>query len=321
MTEHETSPQASPPQQTPSPRWWLHGVLFALTCLTTWWSGIMFAGGEPFTWATYEETEVVWQGAGYSFFVLLILFAHEMGHYLKARQHEVEVSPPYFLFGIPVPPWGAVLPFMGTFGAVIQMQLKRLKAKKLLEIGAWGPVAGFIVTVPVLFVGYALSEVRPLPENGEGTMQFGYTLLMWLGEKLFFPDIPPGHDVFMHPIAVAGWVGVLLTAINLLPLGQLDGGHIAYTVFGERFNRVAPWLLGALALAGLALFPGWLLMAAIVWKIGAKHPPMMKGEPVRGARDTWLAWASLAIFVLTFTPQPIVLKPTPIGWLMATLFG
>ena len=288
------------------PRWWLHILLFLVTCVTTWLAGIVFAGGAPFMAETWRDGALLLKGASFTVCVMLILFAHEMGHYLMARRYGVPVSPPYFLPGLPLPPFG-VIPLMGTFGAFIRMELRPLTARKLLDIGAWGPLAGFIVTVPVLMLGYALSDVRPLPEpQGDGAvMQLGNTLLLLLGEAIFFPNIPRGHDVFLHPVAMAGWTGGFLTAFNLLPIGQLDGGHIAYSVFGERFNRVARYLFYALIVAGIVSFPGWLILAALLWRMRPEHPSIIEGEYARG-KDAWLAVASLVMFVLTFSPAPIV---------------
>jgi len=287
-------------------RWWVHILLFLAACGTTLLAGIVFAEGDPFALETWKDGALIMRGASFSVAVMAIIFAHEMGHYLWALKHKVPVSPPYFLPGLPIPFVG-VIPLMGTFGAFIRMELRPLGAKKLLDIGAWGPLAGFIVTVPILLLGYSLSDVRPLPAETdvEGVMRLGDTLLLLIGEAIFFPDIPEGHDVFLHPVAMAGWTGGFLTAFNLLPIGQLDGGHIAYSVFGERFNRVAPYFFYALIVAGVVGFPGWLLLALLLWRMRPEHPNIIRGEFVRG-KDLWLAIASLVMFILTFTPQPIV---------------
>lgn len=306
------------------PRWWLHALLFVAACVTAALAGMNFAEGNAFDLASWQNAEKAAPALGYMVCVMLIIFCHEMGHYLKALAARVPVSPPYFLPGLPIPGVG-VLPLMGTFGAVIQMQLKPMRARTLLQIGAWGPLAGFLVTVPVLLIGYALSEVRPLPtpsaEEIDGVMTLGDSLLMWGIGKLFFPSVPEGHDIFLHPVAMAGWTGGFLTALNLLPLGQLDGGHVSYTVFGERYNRVAPLLLVGLVVLGVTMFTGWLLMAALVWKMGARHPRITQDEVVRG-KEAWLAWASLGMFVLTFSPRPIVmpsLLQIALEWLGLTM--
>lgn len=306
------------------PRWWQHVALFFVTCATTWLAGIYFAEGDPFAAETWANTGLLLRGGTYTLGVMAIIFAHEMGHYLQARRHDVPVSPPYFLPGLPIPGMG-VLPLMGTFGAFIQMALRPVRARQLLDIGAWGPLAGFIVTVPVLMLGYVFSDVRPLPEPDalEQPMMLGNSLLLWIGQYIFFPNVPEGHDVFMHPLAMAGWTGCLLTAFNLLPLGQLDGGHILYCVLGDRFNKIVPYLFGGLILMGVLVFEGWLVLALLLWRMGIRHPPIIAGGPARGA-DAWLAWASIGMFALTFSPAPIVM-PTLLErfgfWAMLGLGG
>lgn len=252
------------------------------------------------SWPTAGEAVAA---LSYAVGVLTILFCHEMGHYLQARRHGVETSPPYFIPGVPIPGFGTV-PFIGTLGAFIKMEMRPLEARQLLEIGAWGPLAGWVVSVVVLFAGMALSEVKPLPDDPEAAMTLGNSLLIILGEALFHPEIPSGSDVYLHPLGMAGWTGCLLTALNLLPLGQLDGGHIAYTVFGERFNRVVVGLFAGLCALGVFAFAGWLMFALLVWILGMRHPPIVTDGTVQG-RGRWLAWASVAMFATTFSVAPI----------------
>ena len=294
---------------------WLHALLFLLTLLTTLLAGMDFTGNPSLELSSWQSSSSVLGAVSYSVGVMLILFAHEMGHYLQAKRHGVFATPPYFLPGIPIPSLG-ILPAIGTFGAVIRMELKPMRARPLLDIAAWGPLAGFIVTVPVMFLGVYLSEIKPLVP-GEG-LTLGNSLLMWAATQLFFPVVPPGHDVFMHPLAMAGWTGCLLTAINLLPLGQLDGGHIAYTVFKDRFNRFAPVLFWSFVVLGLFVYSGSLVMALLVYVLGVKHPPILRGQTVRGC-DTWLAWASLVMFLLTFSLRPII-YPSVIELLLTWYF-
>ena len=300
------------------PWWALHVGLFLASCAVTFLAGMYFAEVDPFQAKAWQQSAALLSAAGYMACVMAILFAHEMGHYLQAKRHGVIVSPPYFIPGVPIP-FAGVVPLMGTFGAFIRMQMRPMRAKPLLEIGAWGPLAGFALTVPTLLLGYALSEVRPLapPDAQEAgaVLTLGNSLLMGAATALFFPEVPEGHDVFLHPVAMAGWTGGFLTAYNLLPFGQLDGGHIAYTVFGDRFNRLVPWLFAAFVVLGVVGFSGWLLLAALIAWIGVRHPPIVRGELVRG-KDAWLAWASLAMFAVTFTPQPIVMPQSLLGYLL-----
>jgi membrane-associated protease RseP (regulator of RpoE activity) len=300
----------------------IHVGLFVWSSLTMLTAGLIFAGAE--LWAVLLGAGAdlsIWGAAlGYAVCMMAILALHELGHIIQARRHEVPVSWPYFLPGIgPLPPGmgGAVIPLMGTFGAFIRMQWRAISARALLEIGAGGPILGFIVTVPVMALGLYLSDVRPLPADAAEGMRLGDSLLMWGLQRVIVGPIPEGYDVYLHPVGMAGWAGGLLTALNLTPLGQLDGGHIAYSVMGERFDRVASWLFVGLLVLGVVAFTGWLFLAALVGWMGHRHPPLMEGEPVRGW-DAWQAGACAVILALTFTPQPIV-APTLLEMLRGAL--
>ncbi len=280
---------------TGAPRWWLHGLLLLATLGTTTAFGVTFAGDRldaPGWWAD----PAVWsQGLAYSLSIMAILLAHELGHYITARRYGVDVTPPFFLPGFP--------PF-GTFGAFIKMRMERpVTASQLFRIGAGGPYAGFVLALPLLMIGLALSEVQPLPEELAGA-QLGDSLLMMGLVRAFFGVIPQGQDVFLHPMAYAGWVGMFVTSFNLVPLGQLDGGHIAYTLFGERFNKVAWGLYGALVVLGLLVFQGWLVLALFLFFMGPKHPPVVEGRVALKGVDRWAGFGALALLVLTFTPRP-----------------
>jgi membrane-associated protease RseP (regulator of RpoE activity) len=275
-----------------------------LAFLTCWVAGIAFGTDRPDVASmtalptSAELLTALWYPVG----VMSILFAHEMGHYVQTRLHGVEASPPYFIPGLPIPGVG-VFPFIGTLGAFIRLEWRPMPSKAILEIGAWGPLAGWIIAIPVLMAGMAMSEIRPLPVDAE-LITLGDSLLLLAGEALFHPNIPVGHDVFLHPLAMAGWTGCLLTALNLLPLGQLDGGHVCYAVFGERFNRVAPILFVCLCGLGIFAFAGWLIFAALVWTLGVRHPAMATDDVVRG-RQAWLAPACVVMFATTFALAPI----------------
>jgi membrane-associated protease RseP (regulator of RpoE activity) len=292
-----------PPEEGVIPLTWknvrLNVVLFALTVVS------MF----------------VTKGWQFAVTLLAILLAHEFGHYFAARHHRVPASLPYF---IPVPFIG----LFGTLGAVIAMPDRIRSRNALLDIGASGPIAGMVVALPVLFWGVAHSPVQP--HAGE-YLQEGQSLLYVAVKWLVHGSIPAGHDVWLHPVAEAGWAGLFLTMLNLIPFGQLDGGHIAYALFGEKQNRAALWVrraLLALFLYVLAtnLFPvlrfplDWSAVAlatsnSLTWLIwygllgllvrfsGPDHPPC---EP--GLLSPWrrrVAWLCLILFVLLFMPRPI----------------
>ncbi len=263
----------------------------------------------------------IWRGWPFAVPLLLILLAHEFGHYIAARIHRVPASLPYF---IPLP---LLSPF-GTMGAVIAMRGRIRSRAALLDIGAAGPIAGMLVALPVIAFGFTRSTLGPAPSSNY--TQEGYSLLYLLMRRIFFGPVPAGMDINLSPTADAGWVGFLITMINLLPWGQLDGGHTAFALFGARQHRFARWFRHSL----LALFAYnlvkfcvpvllhksslstelavenslfWLVWygftGAIAWFSGGPdHPPFEPGELGRGRRA--IAWACLALFALLFMPTP-----------------
>lgn len=304
LSSPDSSPatDASETRLEKRPPIWGHVGLFLATLATTTLAGVFMsdAGASLADDYAFWTSGAVWLEAfSYSLPVLAILFSHEMGHYLTARRHGVDASRPYF---IPAPP---SLSVFGTLGAFIRMRLqRRVRGDTMLRIGAYGPIAGFLVCVPVLVVGLALSDIRPAPEEAGAALQLGDSLLLMGLERIIFGDVPTGQDIWLHPMAFAGWGGLLVTSLNLLPLGQLDGGHVAYCLMGERFNRLAPYFFGAFLLMTLFLFAGWLLFLLLVLLIGFRHPPICYDLPVRG-RDRMIGWAAVGIFVLCFMPTPI----------------
>jgi membrane-associated protease RseP (regulator of RpoE activity) len=302
------------PQRT---RAWLHLVLFGLTLLSMQATSMMYnQGGERAAGTTLIRF------AAYQALPLLgILLVHELGHYVASRIHRVPASPPYFL---PLP----FVSLFGTLGALITMNDRIRSRKALLDIGAAGPIAGMIVAIPVLCIGLSMSTVQPrsLPPY----TQEGQSILYWLLKRAVLGPIPADHDVFLHPMAFAGWGGFFLTMINLLPWGQLDGGHIAYALLGERQHRIATWVRRGLLLAftynlyalvlpvvlhrsqqGLGMAIGnsmfWLVWYGITGAMarfaGADHPPF-EPAPLDLGRKL-IAVACLVLFVLLFLPTPL----------------
>jgi membrane-associated protease RseP (regulator of RpoE activity) len=294
-------------------------VLFLATVVTTLW-----AGYEQSDLREHAHTlsNVVRGGLPFAATLVAILFTHEMGHYVLALRHGVKTTLPYF---IPVP-FGA-----GTLGAVIRMRSAIPSRRAVLDIGAAGPLAGLAVAVPLYLVGLALSEVHAIPEapspmsmslvsivrtlvSGEPLVRdaatmpqfFGESLLTWAGRWLVIGRLEPGTDVFLHPVAVAAWIGLFVTTLNLVPLGQLDGGHVLYALFGRRRALVAARIISAmLLLAGVFVSWNWLLwwfLTRVV--VGLGHPPALVEEPLDPGRRA-VAWASLALFVATFVPVPV----------------
>lgn len=287
------------------PRWWLHVVLFAATLCT---STVM--GGIYFGWTPVELAELGWprwmlhpvfiaEGLKFSVPLLAILLAHEMGHYVAARRHGLVTTPPFFL-PMPVPLWFSP----GTFGAVMRIKQPITTRAQLLDIGAAGPIAGFLVAVPTLLVGLAMSQVRDFPTQGP-LWYFAEPLLFKLTARgLFFPGLTGNEDIMLHPVAWAAWWGLLVTALNLLPFFQLDGGHIAYALFGAGHRRWARRLLVVFVLL-TAFWPGWALWAAILILVGPEHPPILHESERLDRTRTIVGWVAIAIFVLCFSVAPI----------------
>jgi len=288
----------------PQHRYWLHLLLLALTLLTTSVVGAGlaqgFAQGKPFNIDDIYGYDLAWaqpsyllQGLPFSLTLVGVLLAHEMGHFLTARYYRVDASLPYFL---PVPT------LIGTFGAFIRIRSAILSKRILFDVGIGGPLAGFAALILPLIVGVSLSKVVPGIAT-TGDVVFGTPLLIRLIEWAQFPGVPV-ENIYLHPIARGAWVGVLATALNLLPIGQLDGGHILYTFLGERMKYFSWFLVAVFVPMGFYFAYSWLFWAAVLFFFGMKHPSLVDPMPI-GAGRTKLAILALFIFILCFTPSPI----------------
>ena len=273
------------------PKYWLHGLLFLLTVFTTLFAGALMEGVVP--WPNLADLRY---GLPFSLTLLLILGTHETGHYLAAKYHAVEATLPYF---IPAPT------FIGTFGAFIKMKSPIVNKRALLEIGAAGPIAGFIVTIPALFLGLEMSTVVDT-SSFEAGLQLGDSLFMWLATHAMYPDLGPSQDIMLSPVGFAAWIGLLVTALNLLPIGQLDGGHIAYAMFGKKHAWIARIAFVALIpLSFLSL--NWLIWAALIFfLIRIQHPPIMETNEPLAPHQKVIGWIALAIFLGSFIPEPFI---------------
>lgn len=286
-------------------RWQLALVLFAATWITTFLAGSVweYPADEDFSWLGALRN--LWRGWTLAVPLMAILVTHELGHYVASRLHRVPASLPFF---IPLP-----LPPFGTMGAIITMRERIRSRAALLDIGAAGPLAGMVVALPVLLVGLAHSPVKEV--TGHGLLE-GQSLLYLGLKRLVLGVIPPGHDVYLTPTAFAGWGGLLVTALNLIPIGQLDGGHVAYALFGERQQRIATVLLWCLPLLFLynlwahhSSEPGmiWLVWFVLLYLVrrfsGTNHPPTDPGRLGTGRRV--VAVVCLLLFVLIFMPTPL----------------
>ncbi len=310
----------------PQPRhWWLNAVLFVVTLFSVLLVGAEMAINEI---AASDPTAVqplidnllfeLWRGIPYAGAIMLILGAHELGHYFAARHHKIAVTLPYF---IPAP----FISLIGTFGAFIQLREPMRNRKQLLDIGAAGPLAGLVFAVPILLIGLATSSVGPINPGG---MIEGNSLLYALAKVFTFGRFLPSAtaDVYVNQLAWAGWTGLLVTGLNLIPIGQLDGGHILYSLIGERARYLFYPLIGAmlvLVLTGSEAWLFWLILLFIFGRIYAKPLDMI--TPMDNRRKL-IAVFSMIVFALTFVPIPFsfatqtpTLVPQNTIWLPATL--
>ena len=279
------------------PRWIINLILLLLTIASTLYVGASY-GPQPMS-----GLSEIWRGWPFALSILLILGAHEMGHYFAARRHNVPVTLPFF---IPMP-WS----YFGTLGAFIQLRGPVSNRRALFDVGAAGPLAGLVVAVPVLLIGLATSDLVPV---GSGQLFEGNSLLYLLAKLAVFSRVLPGDgvDVLLNQVAWAGWVGLFVTGLNLLPVGQLDGGHVAYSLFGER-SRLFLWPT-ILGLALIVLY-SWLQGApALTWGLwiflllafGRVHARPLEDITGLDPRRRALAIFTLTLFFLCFVPLPLV---------------
>lgn len=284
---------APPPRDRPL----LHLALLLLTAVTTTIAGASWEPGR-----SPGLLRGLAAGLPFSLTLLAILATHESGHYLMCRRHRVKASLPYFL---PAPPW--LFP-LGTFGAFIRIRARFPHRRALFDIGAAGPWAGAVVAVVALVAGLRLSTVRPDALANGGVIELGDSLLTFWITRLVLEADPT--TVILHPVAFAGWLGLLVTCLNLLPAGQLDGGHVLYAVFRNR-TRVVPLVLVLVMLwLGWSGWPGWILWALILTlMLGLGHPATLDDWEPLGPGRTFGAFSSLVLFVVTFVPQPFKILP------------
>ena len=294
-------------------RLWVQLTLLAATVITT----TLVGGCHYYSFATDLSTindvptsaaplvlfsdPLFWlRGLWYSLTVLAILGCHEMGHYLACLRYGVDVTRPYFL---PAP-----LPLTGTLGAFIRIRSRIPNKIALFDIGIAGPLAGFVVAVPALFIGLWLSRVDRLPADASNLMELGEPLFFRFAAWVVWGDVADGYTINMHPMAFAAWFGLLATALNLFPISQLDGGHISYAVFGRRSTAITIVMIGV-AVGLTFVSSSWIawtvLLVIMIVTMGPRHPPTLdEDEPLDRGRLI-LAAVALAILVGCFTPAPI----------------
>jgi membrane-associated protease RseP (regulator of RpoE activity) len=265
-------------------------VLFVLTFLSTLIVGAMQTGIDPL-----GNPRDIYKGMPFALTLMTILLSHEFAHYFASKTHGVKATLPYF---IPAPT------IFGTFGAFIKMQSPITSRKSLVDIGASGPIAGFILSVLACIIGLSMSKVVLLPK-APGTFVFGESLLFSFLSNITLGTIPEGYDILLHPIAFAGWIGLFVTSMNLIPVGQLDGGHIAYALLGEKHKRFSFILVVLMAVLGIFLWEGWIVWSLLLLVLGLRHPPVIYWEVPLDRKRAFIGWLSLIIFILTFNPVPV----------------
>jgi len=302
-------------------RWGRHILLFLLTVGTTTALGIQHYVNFASDFATrnpipdfvdrYRASEAIWwvlkayggQGLLYSAAILGILGAHEMGHYLMCRRYNVDATLPFFL---PFPS------LAGTIGAVIRVREAFPTRTALFDMAVWGPLAGFIVTVPLLFWGMHLSRVVPMPADMHGGYLLGEPLLFQLARWWTFGPIPAGSDINMHPVVFAAWIGMLATAWNLLPFGQMDGGHLTYATLGDVSREISLATAGfCIGMCFVSLSWGLMTLVMLIMLrfFGARHPPVLNEYEPLGRGRYALAIFAFVMLIVCFTPAPANVIP------------
>jgi membrane-associated protease RseP (regulator of RpoE activity) len=269
-------------------------VLFLLTVMTTTIVGALQSALRTDSWMMF-----VYRGLVFSVPLMVILSVHELGHYLTAKRRMLDVTPPFFIPGIPP---------MGTFGAFIKIRSPITDRRVLMEIGALGPLSGSIVAIPILLVGLQMSTTVPAGITGGDQLAMGTSLILELGCLLTFGHLSSQGTVLLHPTALAAWYGLFITALNLLPIGQLDGGHVSYALFGPRVARIVSYTgVACLIPMGAFLFPGWLVFAILVTFLGLGHPPPCDPATPLDRTGLVIGWLAVVLFITTFIPVPFTL--------------
>jgi len=294
--------EAAPGQKFP----WINVAIFVLTCLSTSIVGTvlmtLYATPDESAWNILTQIIhsplILARGVPFSFAVMTILLGHEMGHYLTCRYYGIDATLPYF---IPAPN-----PLVGTMGAFIKIKSPIQHRAALLEVGIAGPIVGFVLAIPTLFIALWKSGYVALdPSSGIG---LGEPLIFKLAELIMGKTPPPGMTINLHPIGIAAWFGFFATALNLIPVGQLDGGHVSYALFRGIHKHISKIFLFTLIPLGLFYWQGWLFWTTVLLILGFRHPMTLDDSIPLRKRHTWLGWIALAMFVLSFTPMPFYIS-------------
>ncbi|MCX8028283.1 MAG: site-2 protease family protein [Thermodesulfovibrionales bacterium] len=267
----------------------LHLALFIATFFTTLIAGALQQGIN-----IIEEPLRIVEGFPFAFTIMTILLFHEFAHYIASHMNYTKATLPYF---IPAPS------FIGTFGAFIKMKSPIISRKALIDIGASGPIMGFIISLIASAIGLYLSNVVYTPEE-EGFLKLGDSLLFKFLSYIIHGDIPKNYDILLHPVGFAGWIGLFITSLNLLPIGQLDGGHIAYALIGQKHRQLSIVLTAILIISGIIFWEGWIIWGVMMIVLGLNHPPVIFWERRLQKSRVIVGVLSIVIFIITFIPAP-----------------
>jgi membrane-associated protease RseP (regulator of RpoE activity) len=271
---------------------YLHIILFILTFFSTLIAGAVFQKGINIL----KEPSRIYEGLPFSLTLMGILLSHELSHFFASKKHHTSATLPYF---IPAP-----ITLIGTFGAFIKMKSPIVTRKALIDIGASGPIAGFLLSLLASVIGLSYSTVVPLSNANEGVLTLGDSMLFSFLSRLVVGTVPDSHEILLHPVAFAGWIGFFVTSLNLIPIGQLDGGHVAYAFLRERHRIVSLVLAGLLISFGLIFWEGWAFWGFLMVLLGLRHPPVIHWEVSLDIRRRLVGLITFIIFLITFIPSP-----------------
>lgn len=270
----------------------LHIVLFIATLFTTLFFGAIQQGVNPVE--VFNGLNIL-KGIPFSFTLLSILGGHELAHYIASKRHGVAATLPYF---IPAPN------IIGTFGAVIKMKSPIRDRRALLDIGAAGPLTGFLIAALAVIIGLKYSRVELASSANPPGISLGSSILFDFLVRVVMNVNPKDYDTFLHPIAFAGWIGLFVTSLNLLPVGQLDGGHIIYSISDKWHWLISKLTIPLLIVLGLFGWAGWFIWAVLLVFLGTRHPPLIYPLIPLDRKRRNIGWLCVGIFVITFSPVP-----------------
>ncbi len=291
----------------PKRKIWLNIILFVVTVLSTFFVGITWSlsfryadvitrnSEADLSVKIFEDPQIILLSLIYAVVLIGILLSHELGHFLTCQYYKINATLPYF---IPAPT------LIGTLGAFIKIKSPITRKQQLFDIGVAGPLTGFILSVPALIYGLSLSKAVPAVPREESLI-FGEPLILKIVGSVIFKDVPADFDVILHPVAFAGWVGIFVTALNLFPLGQLDGGHVAYALLGPKSRNLAKLFIGIFIFMGFFFWVGWFIWIFIIMLLGLKHPRVVDESTPLSPRRKLLGFVVFIIFILSFIPDPI----------------